>query len=147
MGTSADKPYMDVIYKLCETQNSRGEFLPMMKLSEGKITLPGRKLVYRFKDEKGNYVKDVIALTEEKLDAEPLLVKVMENGRTTIEFPSLNELRSAVKENLSRLPEKYKKLSDPPEYQVELSSALEGLIAKLKKRLMQTEVQGSALRQ
>jgi nicotinate phosphoribosyltransferase len=144
MGTSADRPYVDVIYKLCETQNVSGEFSPIMKLSEGKITLPGRKQVYRFKDENGNYAKDVIALADEKLEAEPLLIKVVEKGRTTIELPSLNELRSAIKENLSRLPEKYKQLSDPPEYPVELSKALEGLIAKLKKKLTQAEVQGSA---
>jgi nicotinate phosphoribosyltransferase len=145
MGTSADKPYVDVIYKLCETQNVSGEFSPIMKLSEGKITIPGRKQVYRF-EENGNYAKDVIALADEKLESEPLLIKVVEKGRTTIELPSLNELRSAVKENLSRLPEKYKKLLDPPEYPVELSMALEGLIAKLRKKLTQAEVQGSAER-
>ena len=146
MGTSADKPYVDVIYKLCETQNARGDSLPIMKLSEGKITLPGRKQVYRFKDENGNYAKDVIALADEKLEAEPLLIKVMEKGRITVELPSLEELRSAVKENLSQLPGKYKKISDAPEYLVELSKALEDLIAKLKKKLTQAEVQGSAAR-
>src|SRR3990170_696769 len=59
MGTSADKPYVDVIYKLCETLSSRGEFSPIMKLSEGKITLPGRKQVFRRKDKKGNCAGDV----------------------------------------------------------------------------------------
>jgi nicotinate phosphoribosyltransferase len=146
MGTSADKPYVDVIYKLCETQSANGEFSSMMKLSEGKITLPGRKQVYRFKDENGNYVKDVVALADEKLEAEPLLLKVMDKGRTAIELPSLNELRSAIKENLSRLPEKYKKLSEPPEYRVGLSRALGDLIAKLKKKLTETEIQNSAKR-
>jgi nicotinate phosphoribosyltransferase len=146
MGTSADKPYVDVIYKLCETQNARGDSLPIMKLSEGKITLPGRKQVYRFKDENGIYAKDVIALADEKLEAEPLLFKVMEKGGITVELPSLEELRSAVKENLSQLPGKYKKISDAPEYPVELSKALEDLIAKLKKKLTQAEVQGSAAR-
>ena len=146
MGTSADKPYVDVIYKLCETQSASGEFSPIMKLSEGKITLPGRKQVYRFKDDKGNYEKDTIALANEKLEAEPLLIKVMEKGRTAYEFPSLNEVRSAAKENLSRLSGKYKKLTGAMAYPVELSKALEDLIAKLKKKLMQTEVQGSAVR-
>ena len=117
-----------------------------MKLSEGKITLPGRKQVYRFKDENGNCAKDVIALANEKLEAEPLLIKVMEKGRITVELPSMEELRSAVKENLSHLPGKYKKLSDAPEYPVELSTALEDLIAKLKKRLTQAEVQSSVAR-
>ncbi len=146
MGTSADRPYVDVIYKLCETQNSRGDYLPIMKLSEGKITLPGRKQVYRLKDENGKYAKDVIALSDEKLEGEPLLIKVMEKGRITVELPSLEELRSAVKENLLQLPRRYKKLSDAPEYPVELSTALEDLIDRLKKRLTQSKSQSSTVR-
>jgi len=143
MGTSSDRPYVDVIYKLCETQSEFGVFSPIMKLSEGKITLPGRKQVYRFKDENGNYAKDVIALAEENLDADPLLSQVMDKGRNKVEFPSLNEIRSAIKENLSRLPEKYKKLSDPPEYPVNLSKPLEDLLIKLKSKLMLTQTQVS----
>ena len=135
MGTSADKPYVDVIYKLCETQQTNGEYSPIMKLSEGKITLPGRKQVYRFKYEDGNYAKDVIALADEKLKAEPLLIKVMENGKITYELPSLNEIRSAAKQNLSNLPEKYKKITNPPTYPVELSETLEDLTQTLTRKL------------
>ena len=36
MGTSADRPYLDVIYKLCETMASDGSFSPIMKLSRGQ---------------------------------------------------------------------------------------------------------------
>ena len=57
MGTSADYPYTDVIYKLCETMHKGTGFSPIMKLSENKITLPGRKQVYRFTDNKGFFVK------------------------------------------------------------------------------------------
>jgi len=140
MGTSADKPYVDVIYKLCETMSERGTFSPMMKLSEGKVTLPGRKQVYRFKDEKGNFSKDMITLAEEKVDAEPLLVKVMEKGEITYDLPSLDEIRAAAAKNLSKLPEKYKKLTNSPEYPVELSQDLENLIKNLKKKLTKTEM-------
>ena len=104
-------------------------------LSEGKITLPGRKQVYRFKYEDGNYAKDVIALADEKLKAEPLLIKVMENGKITYELPSLNEIRSAAKQNLSNLPEKYKKITNPPTYPVELSETLEDLTQTLTRKL------------
>jgi nicotinate phosphoribosyltransferase len=139
MGTSADRPYVDVIYKLSETQNSEGEFSPIMKLSEGKITLPGRKQVYRYKDVEGNYVRDVIALASETLDAEPLLVNVMEEGELTYELPSLIEVRSAAKENLAKLPEKFKKLTNPPAYPVVQSKALADLADALTKKLMQNE--------
>ncbi len=141
MGTSADKPYIDVIYKLSETQNARGNFLPIMKLSEGKNTLPGRKQVFRFRDRQGNCRKDMIALAEETVNAEPLLVKVMEKGKTVYKFPTLKEIRSRASENLSKLPAKHKQLTNPQEYPVELSKALEALIRNLKKELSETEME------
>lgn len=139
MGTSADKPYVDVIYKLCETMSEKGKFSPIMKLSEGKVTLPGRKQVYRFKDKNGNFAKDMIALADEKIKGEPLLVKVMEKGEIIYDFPSLDEIRATAAESLSKLPEKYKKLTSAPTYPVELSQDLEALIKKLKKKLTKTE--------
>ncbi len=135
MGTSADKPYVDVIYKLCETMSENGKFSPIMKLSEGKVTLPGRKQVYRFKDKNGNSAKDIIALANEKVKGEPLLVKVMEQGEIIYDLPSLDEIRATAAESLSKLSEKYKKLRGAPTYPVELSQDLEALIRKLKKRL------------
>jgi nicotinate phosphoribosyltransferase len=144
MGTSADKPYVDVIYKLCETLNENGGFSPIMKLSEGKVTLPGRKQVYRFKDRNGNFEKDVIALADEKVNGEPLLVKVMEKGEIIYDLPSLDEIRTTTAENLSKLPEKYKTITGAPEYPVELSQDLERLIQKLKKKILKTEVLNSS---
>jgi nicotinate phosphoribosyltransferase len=140
MGTSVDKPYVDVIYKLCETTSAKGNFSPIMKLSEGKATLPGRKQVFRFKDKKGFFAKDAIALADEKMEGEPLLVKVMENGKITHVLPSLSDIRAAASENLSKLPEKYKKLTGAPPYPVKLSQALEDLIRKLRRKLMKTEI-------
>ena len=61
------RPYLDVIYKLCETMTPDGSFSPIMKLSKDKITLPGRKQVYRFKNEEGFFKKDIIALSDEKV--------------------------------------------------------------------------------
>jgi len=139
MGTSADKPYVDVIYKLCETMSERGDFSPIMKLSEGKVTLPGRKQVYRFKDKNGSFAKDVIALADEKVKGEPLLVKVMEKGEIIYDLPSLDEIRETAAENLSKLPEKCKKLTGAPTYPVEVSQDLEVLIRKLKKKLTKTD--------
>jgi nicotinate phosphoribosyltransferase len=81
--------------------------------------------VHRYKDQQGNYAKDVIALADDNLEAEQLLIPVMENGKITYELPSLNEVRTAAKESLSRLPEQYKKLTNPQTYPVDLSKALE----------------------
>ncbi|MBT0159143.1 nicotinate phosphoribosyltransferase [Candidatus Bathyarchaeota archaeon A05DMB-2] len=141
MGTSADKPYVDVIYKLCETITANGTSAPIMKLSEGKATLPGRKQVYRFKDADGFYERDVIALADEKVEgAEPLLRKVMENGKLTYSLPSLEEIRTTAAANLAKLPEKYKQLTAAPEYPVEISPNLSALIRKLRRKLTQNEI-------
>jgi len=134
LGTSADKPYVDVIYKLCETMNEQGKFSPIMKLSEGKITLPGRKQVYRVTDKNGHYLKDMITLVYEKAKGKPLLIKVMEKGEMTYKLPSLDEIRSTTAENISKLPAKYK-LINGLAYPVELSRGLQNLIESLKKKL------------
>ncbi len=136
LGTSADRPYVDIIYKLCEKMDKSGRFQPIMKLSEGKATLPGRKQVYRIKDAKGNFVEDIIALEGEEVNGEPLLVKVVEKGRVIYDFPSLEKIRERALDNLSRLPEKYKRLRRPAKYPVKLSPQLEKMIAELKQKLL-----------
>lgn len=140
MGTSTDYPYLDVIYKLSEVGNSKGIFSPIMKLSEGKITLPGRKQVYRFTDQKGQYLKDIIALENEQIDGQPLLTKVMDKGKITQNMPTLNEIRTKAANNISMLPEKYKVLTNAAVYPVELSQTLIELIEQLKKKITQNEV-------
>jgi nicotinate phosphoribosyltransferase len=144
MGTSADRPYLDVIYKLCETQTPNGNFAPIMKLSKDKNTLPGRKQVYRFKGDDGSFRKDVIALADERVDGEPLLVKVMENGKLAYNLPSLEQIQAIAAENLSKLPEKYKALTGAIAYPVELSRKLQNLIKTLKRQLTKNEINGGA---
>jgi len=140
MGTSADRPYLDIIYKLCETKTTNGEFSPIMKLSKDKITLPGRKQVYRFTDHDGAFKKDVIALADEHVGGEPLLVKVIEKGILTYKLPSLAQIRETAAENLAKLPNKYKALTNASVYPVELSDKLLNLIEALKQQLITNEV-------
>lgn len=140
MGTSADRPYLDVIYKLCETMTAQGGFAPIMKLSKDKITLPGRKQVYRLKKSDGSFERDVIALASEKVEGEPLLVKVMDKGKLIYDLPSLEQIRANARENLSKLPDQYKALTDAQEYPVELSLKLQNLIRTLKQQLTTNEI-------
>ena len=143
MGTSTDYPYIDVIYKLSEVANNKGKFSPIMKLSEGKITLPGRKQVYRSTNKNGQYIKDVIALETEQINGNPLLSKVMENGKIIQKMPTTEEIRNIVAKNLSNLPEKYQKLTRAETYPVDLSQSLTDLITQLKKKITQNEVLNS----
>jgi nicotinate phosphoribosyltransferase len=131
LGTSADRPYVNVVYKLCEIMDEKGNFSPIMKLSEGKSTLPGRKQVYRFKDNRGYFDYDIIGLQEENLPGDPLLEKVMEKGELTYDLPSLTVIRKYAKETFQKLPNKYKILKNAPEYPVRLSQTLENLTRNL----------------
>jgi nicotinate phosphoribosyltransferase len=140
MGTSEDRPYVDVIYKLCEKMTEKSEFSPIMKLSKGKITLPGRKQVLRFKDEKGNFLKDIIALDNEKMKGgESLLIKVMEKGEIVYDLPSLEEIRKTAIDNLSRLPGKYKKLKGASRFPVGLSRGLRKMMRELTEKIKKIE--------
>jgi nicotinate phosphoribosyltransferase len=56
MGVSADAPYLDMVYKLVELDGR-----PVLKLSEGKATLPGRKQVWRVRYD-GSARHDVLGL-------------------------------------------------------------------------------------
>jgi nicotinate phosphoribosyltransferase len=116
-----------------------------MKLSQGKITLPGRKQVFRIKDKKGNFLRDIIALDDErKIVGEPLLIKVMEEGELVYDLPSLEEIRKRASDNISRLPEKYKKLKSAPRYSVELNRGLRKLMRELTERIKRIEESNSA---
>jgi nicotinate phosphoribosyltransferase len=143
MGTSADRPYLDGIYKLCETQTTDGKFSPIMKLSKDKITIPGRKQVYRFKNGDGTYKKDVIALSDETATGEPLLVKIMEKGKLTYKMPTLTEIRANAAENLKKLPSQYHTLTNAPAYPVELSQKLQTLTETLKAQITKNEINHS----
>jgi nicotinate phosphoribosyltransferase len=137
MGTSADRPYLDGIYKLSETQLPNGSFSPIMKLSKDKNTLPGRKQVFRFLNADGSFEKDVIALFDEPMQGTALLIKVMEKGQLTYKLPALKEIQQAATNNLSKLPKRFKVLSEAPLYPVELSQELQKLTDKLKMQLTQ----------
>jgi nicotinate phosphoribosyltransferase len=140
MGTSADYPYTDIIYKLCETKNQKDEFLPIMKLSKDKITLPGRKQVYRFTDQQGFYVKDIITLADEHSDGNPLLEKMINRGKLTYSLPDLKKIAEVAAKNVANLPETYRKTICAQTYPVELSQRLNSLIANLEEKIMKTEI-------
>jgi nicotinate phosphoribosyltransferase len=139
MSTSEDRPYVDIIYKLSEKIDKKGKVVPVMKLSQGKVTLPGRKQIFRIKDSNGKFVKDVIGLHHEKVKGELLLAKVMEKGETTFDLPTLEAIRDNTLENLSKLPEEYKRLRNAPSYPVELSRGLTRMMSELTKELRQAE--------
>jgi nicotinate phosphoribosyltransferase len=138
MSTSNDRPYVDVVYKLSGREEN-GIFVPAMKLSKDKITLPGKKQVFRQTDSKGNYARDIIALEHEEIQGEPLMQKVMEKGNISCDQPSLEQIRIIALNNLSRLPNRYKRLRNAPKYPVALSPELKRIKTRLTEELKKIE--------
>lgn len=116
MNTSADAPYLDCAYKLQE-YNGR----PRRKRSEGKVTWPGRKQVWRRMD------GDILALQHDREAGEPLLQTVMAGGERTGPLPGLAAIRDSIQGQLSLLPHSLRQLEAGPVYPVTVSQSLRDL--------------------
>lgn len=120
MGVSADKPDLDIVYKLAEYAG-RGR----LKLAADKPVLPGAKQVFRF-EEGGVAVRDVIARADERSAGRPLLECVMREGRRLDSARrTLQQARDHARAEIERLPAPLRALEPVPHpYPVEVSSAL-----------------------
>ncbi len=130
MGASVDAPSLDVIYKIAEVTNDEGAFVPTMKFSKKKVTLPGRKQVFRVKDRKGFYVRDIIGLEDGGV-GESMLQIVMHAGEVIYAPRSLDEVRAGTLKNISRLKAPYKRLRRVVEYPVAVSAGLNKMVRRL----------------
>jgi len=129
MGVSADAPCSDIAYKLVE-YNDRS----VLKLSPGKISLPGKKQVFRISDHQLH--KDIIALRDETVaGAEPLLKRVMTGGKITAPLPSLEESRSGFLSEFAKLPAPIKRIRNPENYLVEQSLKLQEHRARVEQQV------------
>ena len=124
VGVSADYPWLDCVYKMTEYDGR-----PVLKLSEGKQTLPGGKQVFRFSDDDGMYAGDIIACADEPAPpgATPLLREVMQDGARLTDAPTLAELRDRFAQEFGRLPSAHKRLRSPTAYSVSVSDRLRAL--------------------
>lgn len=132
---------LDGVYKLTFSDGK-----PRIKISESiiKITLPHKKQVFRIKDKHGKCIgADVVALEEEVnisemfhpfepyksmeiggFQQEPLLKKVMDDGKMLIKKRTLNEIAAYSMQRLSELPIEYKRFNNPHIYKVGISQSL-----------------------
>ncbi len=120
VGSCADAPYLDVVYKLVKLNDRL-----VRKLSPGKKTLAGEKQVFRKVDTQGYFAEDIIGLRDETIDgATPLLSRVMYQGERVGRPPALEDIQTAFKSNFSALPDKYKSIHERYRYPVNLSEGL-----------------------
>ena len=124
MGVSADRPFLEMVYKLVCLDGR-----PIRKLSNGKVTLAGVKQVYRRQSGTGRFEGDWLARREEAplTDAKPLLKRVMQDGRRCAPGPDLAELRTYLADQIAALPAVYKSIAGPEIYPVRTTADLEAL--------------------
>lgn len=127
MGTSADAPYLDSVYKLVEFDGR-----PVLKLSAAKATLPGRKQVFRGPE------GDLIGLRDEPPPegSEPLLVPVMRQGRRTRPPGTIEDARRLFRSDLEALPERARHLLQPQAPRARISAALRALTGEVREQTL-----------
>ena len=148
--TSKNEPVFGGVYKLCAVEDSEGNIIPKIKISEnvGKITNPGFKKVYRFYNrDTGMAEADYICMHDETVDdskpieicdpearwksklmenyrAEVLLVPIFKNGELVYDMPSLQEIKRNCAYKVSTLWPEVKRFDNPHNYYVDLSPKL-----------------------
>jgi nicotinate phosphoribosyltransferase len=119
MNTSADRPYLECAYKMQEYAG-----VARRKRSEGKVTWPGRKQVYRRFDGAGRMDGDILTLDNDHPMGIPLLATVMQSGQRLAPSPSLVQIRDYAQRQLAILPPSLCQLDDVQPYVVEVSAPL-----------------------
>lgn len=132
LGTSGDAPFVSVVYKLVEDASG-----PKVKLSTDKVTLPGRKQVFRITGDGGELHSDVLALEDETVaDGRPMLRPVMRDGARLEPAEPLEALRDRCRASIAALPERLRALGpEPPPYEVRTSPELDALVRRLHEGL------------
>ena len=134
---SNDAPALGGVYKLVEIQSGTTKSYHA-KFSEDKATYPGMKQVYRFRDAKGMFARDLIACSGERVHGgEPLLQPVMRQGKRVLQpAESMQNMRNRARSQLELLPAAVRRHSDPARYEVKFSSELERLQLGVKRDQM-----------
>jgi nicotinate phosphoribosyltransferase len=128
LDASIDAPSLDCAYKLQEYAGK-----PRRKLSEGKVTWPGSKQVWRSYGADKRMRGDILSLENDSQAGEALIVPVMRAGKRVAPVPTLAQIREHAARELAKLPEPLRNLEAGVDYPVEISKALRALAAQMDK--------------
>ena len=138
--TGDNSPALDGVYKLSSIGNE-----PTLKVSENieKITLPGKKKIYRYLNSDGSFYGDALLLnneneitrmhhptfpakktTLENRGFEVLLQKVINRGTIETAMPDMDEIIAYKKERFAKLHSEFKRFDNPHIYKVGISESL-----------------------
>jgi nicotinate phosphoribosyltransferase len=128
LATSRDDPTISGVYKLIEYNG-----VPKIKISEEKVTYPGKKQVYRIYNKDGGFKEDILSLESEPAppNSEALLIPVMKNGELINPYPKLDDIQNYYLDNINKIPDSYKKLEEVKSFSLKVSKKLERLTNSL----------------
>jgi len=141
MVAGGDVPTLDATYKLAEYHG-----VPRLKTSSGKLTLPGRKQVFRALDVSGGFTADLIGLADEGVttvanefkpapaEVSALLTRQMVAGARVEPRSTLAESRDRLLQALARLGQRHKDLERPEAYPVRHTAAFNAMLTGEKIR-------------
>ena len=145
--TSKSDPVFGGVYKLVAIKEN-DEYIPKIKISETveKITNPGYKKLYRVYDENNKSKYDIIALSDENVNHNTLLIDenkpwleytikqeyriellhtpIFLAGKLVYENPSLEEIRNYCKEQINTLYEEERRYNNPHAHPVDFTKKL-----------------------
>jgi len=132
LSTSKDAPALGAVYKLVAIDRGGGR-VSTLKLSEGKLSYPGPKQVWRTGPGQKLPPRDVLALEAEPgpPGARPLLSRVMAEGRRTAPPQPMESIREACRGAVAALPPGLLRLDRVEPYTVVVSDPLRTLTDRL----------------
>lgn len=131
--TAKSDPVFGGVYKLVAVKKEES-FIPKIKISDNseKVVNPGLKKLYRVYDHNGLSFYDILALDNEVLDEKTILKNpdklhkeyhisnnhtleclhhtIIKDGKLVYELPSINEIKSYINDNLSKLQVEEKRI-------------------------------------
>jgi nicotinate phosphoribosyltransferase len=146
MVVSADAPSLDLAYKLSEYRG-----MPRLKTSLHKLSLPGRKQVFRAMNASGGFYADLVGLADEgsttvarefksaPAEVAMMLQKQFTGGHRVGGRPALSESRERFLDAMARLEQRYKNLEKPEVYSVKHTAALNALVISERVRADQRQ--------
>jgi nicotinate phosphoribosyltransferase len=141
MAVGGDAPTLDAAYKLAEYRGTA-----RLKTSPGKMSLPGRKQVFRAFNANGGFYADLIGLADEgattvahefkpaPAEVSPMLARQMTGGHREEPRPTLVESRERLLQALARLGQRHKDVERPEAYPVRPTAALNAMLTGEKVR-------------
>jgi nicotinate phosphoribosyltransferase len=131
--TPVDAPTMELVYKLSEVQH-QGFVQPKMKTATQKVSLPGRKQVFRH-EKAGRYIGDTLCLEEEKLDGAPLLQPIMRQGELVTSLPTLSQIHDHFFTEKTKFDPAMFSVDKSYNYPVAISDKLQQLAKETRKNI------------